>query len=165
MDPYIQFTTKDAKPDRSLPFLDTIDMPEPDNSLLSSLYRKPTHTDLYLQWDSHHHPSAKLSVINTLKHRARTVCFNQQLLKKEGDHLNKALRSCKYPAWALNRANIKSKKNNRSKKNNINKNSNGNNKNEPYIVVPYMKGLGESCKNICRKHGLEMYFKGCNTIN
>ena len=33
-----------------------------------------------------------------------------------------------------------------------------------YIVVPYMKRLGESCKNICRIHGIEMHFKGANTI-
>ena len=37
-------------------------------------------------------------------------------------------------------------------------------KNKPYIVVPYMKGLGASCKNICRKHGIEIYFKGGNII-
>ena len=102
----------------------------------------------------------KYSVINTLKHRARTVCSNQQLLKEEEDHLNKALSNFKYPAWALNRANIRSKKQNRYKKNN----PTDNNKNKPYIVVPYMKGLSESCKNICWKHGIEMYFKGGNTI-
>ena len=27
-----------------------------------------------------------------------------------------------------------------------------------------MQGLSESCKNICRKHGVEMYFRGGNTI-
>ena len=37
-------------------------------------------------------------------------------------------------------------------------------KNKPYIVVPNMKGLSESCKNICKKHGIEMFFKGANTI-
>ena len=37
-------------------------------------------------------------------------------------------------------------------------------KNKPYIVVPYVKGLSESCRNICRKHGTEMSFKGANTI-
>ena len=37
-------------------------------------------------------------------------------------------------------------------------------KNKPYIVVPYMKGLSESCNNNCRKHGIEMFFKGANTI-
>ena len=27
-----------------------------------------------------------------------------------------------------------------------------------------MKGLSESCKNICRRNGIEMHFKGANTI-
>ena len=27
-----------------------------------------------------------------------------------------------------------------------------------------MQGMSESCKNICRKHGVEMYFRGGNTI-
>ena len=31
-----------------------------------TVYRKPTHTDQYLQWDSHHNLSAKFGVINTL---------------------------------------------------------------------------------------------------
>ena len=26
-------------------------------------------------------------------------------------------------------------------------------------MVPYMKGMSESCKNICRKHGVEMHFR------
>ena len=73
MDPHIQFTTEDAKADGSIPFLETIVMPQSDNSLLTSGYIKPTHRDLYLQWDSHHHMSAKFSVINTLKDRAKTL--------------------------------------------------------------------------------------------
>ena len=133
MDPHIQYTTKDAKPDGSLPFLDTIDLPQPDNSLLTTVYGKPTYNDLYLQLDSHHHLSAKFSVINTLRHRARTVCSNNQLLKEEEDHLNRALSSCKYPIWALNRANFTNKNNNRTNKYKNNKNSNI--KNKPYIVV------------------------------
>ena len=35
IDPYIHFTTEDAKADGSIPFLDTIVMPLPDNSLLT----------------------------------------------------------------------------------------------------------------------------------
>ena len=49
MDPHIQFTTEDAKPDGSLPLPDTKVLIQSDNSLLTSVYRKPTHTDLYLQ--------------------------------------------------------------------------------------------------------------------
>ena len=63
----------------------------------------------------------------------------------------------------MNRASIRSKKNSRTKNNNTNIKSNDK-MNKPYIVVPYMKGLSETSKNICRKHGINMYFKGGNTI-
>ena len=87
MDPQIQFTTEDAKADGSIPFLDTLVMPQSDNSLLTSVYRKPTHTDLHLQWDSQYHLSAKSRLIKTLKHRAETVSSNNQILKEEEDQL------------------------------------------------------------------------------
>ena len=69
--------------------------------LSTTVYRKPTHTDQYLQWDSHHHLSAKLNVIHTLSNRAQTVYSNPELLHKEKTHLRNALTQCKYPKWAL----------------------------------------------------------------
>ena len=71
IDPHIQFTAEDAKPDRSIPFLDTLVMPQPDGSIKTTVFRKPTHTDMYLHWDCYHHLSGKYSVINTLRHRAK----------------------------------------------------------------------------------------------
>ena len=115
---------------------------------------------MYLQWDSYHQLSVKFSVINTIRHRAKTVCSNSQLRKDE-DHLNKVLRRCKYPMWALNRANIILNK--KKNKKGTSKNSNNSSK-KPYIVVPYIQGMSDSCKNICRKHEVEMYFKGGSTI-
>ena len=139
------------------PFLDTIVMSQPDNSLLTSVNRKPTHTDLYLHWSNDHHLSAKFSVINTLKHRAKIVCSNHHLLKGEEDHLNRAPKRCKYPEWALTRANIKQKKKASTNQGTIkNTNKTGSN-NKSYIVVPNIQGIGESCKNICRKHWVEMF--------
>ena len=82
VDPAIRFTVEDNKEDGSIPFLDTIVKPEADGSLSITVYRKPTHTDQYLQWDSHHHLSAKFSVIQTLSHRASTVCSNPELLQR-----------------------------------------------------------------------------------
>ena len=32
------------------------------------------------------------------------------------------------------------------------------------MVVPYSKGIAESFKNICRKYGIQVYFKGGKTI-
>ena len=83
VDPAIRFTVEDNKEDGSIPFLDTIVKPEADGSLSITVYRKPTHTDQYLQWDSHHHLSAKFSVIQTLSHRASTVCSDPGCFKKK----------------------------------------------------------------------------------
>ena len=73
VDTAIKFTVEDNKENGSIPFLDTIIKPEADGTLSITVYRKPIHTDQYLQWDSHHHLSAKFSVIHTLSHRANTV--------------------------------------------------------------------------------------------
>ena len=134
------FTVEDNKEDGSIPFLDTIVKPEVDGSLSVTVYRKPTHTDQYLQWDSHHHLSAKFSVIQTLSHRASTVCSNPELLQKEKQHLRKALTKCNYPKWALDKV---EKRLNRSTRQ---VNDGGNNSAQPanhgvqskgHIVIPY----------------------------
>ena len=106
VDPAIKCTVEDNKEDGAdgaIPFLDTIVKPEVDGRLSVTGYRKPTHTDQYLQWDSHHHLSAKYSIINTFTHRAKTVCNKPELLQKEMDHLRKALTHCKYPKWTIDR--------------------------------------------------------------
>ena len=71
VDPAIKITMEDNKEDGAIPFLDTIVKPEADGKLSVTIYGKPTHTDQYLQRDSHHHLSAKYSAINTLTHRTK----------------------------------------------------------------------------------------------
>ena len=58
---------------RWTPFLDTLTKPTP-NSIESTVYRKLTHTDRYLDYNSNNPISAELSVIYTLIHRAKQVC-------------------------------------------------------------------------------------------
>ena len=100
IDQHIQFTCEEQREDGSLPFLDVLVLPKEDGSLNSTVFRKATHTDLYLQWDSHHTLPSKYSVVGTLLHRANTICSESHLLRQEEDHLYKALSTCKYP-WAL----------------------------------------------------------------
>ena len=105
--------------------------------------------------------------MNTLYHRARAVCSNPQLLQNEEEHLQKVLTENMYPAWALNRVKLKitapTGQNRNLKGTNICANVTSNNQ-RPYMVVPYAKGLSESLKNVCRKHGVQVHFKGGNTI-
>ena len=97
IDPAIKFTVEGTQGNGGIPFLDTLVTPEADNSLSFTVYCKPTYTDQYLQWDSHHNLSAKYSVIGTLNHRTKTVCTKPELLQKELSQLREALVKCKYP--------------------------------------------------------------------
>ena len=96
VDPAIRFTVEDNKDNGAISFLDTIVKPEGDNTVSITVYRKPTQMVQYLQRDSHYHLSVKYSVINTLTHRAKTVCNKPELFQKEMDHLRKALNHSKY---------------------------------------------------------------------
>ena len=162
----IKFTCEEVRDDGSMPFLDILVTPKEDGSLSTSVFRKPTHTDLYLQWASQHTISSKYSVAGTLYHRAKTVCSDQQLQKKEEDHLCQALQKCKYPIWAINRARIKSQNPARRTNSNSN-NQNGQKKTinkNIYMVVPYQQGLSERFKKTCQKYGVQVHFKGGQTI-
>ena len=141
VDSNIQFTAEDPGPDGSLPFLDILITHNEEGRLETSVYRKPTHMDQYLQWDSHHPISSKYSVVGTLYHRAKTICSNNVKLQQEDDHLTRALGNCNYPRWALNRVKIRMNNPTQKKKN---KNTQQNNTPKPYITVPYYRGLSES---------------------
>ena len=60
VDPAIRFTVEDNKEDGSIPFLDTIVKPEADGCLSITVYRKPTHTDQYLQWGQSPSPLSQI---------------------------------------------------------------------------------------------------------
>ena len=102
VDPAIKFTVEDNKEDGAIPFSDTIVKPEADGRLSITVYRKPNHTYQYLQWDTITYQPSIVSY--TLNHRDKTVCNKSELLQKEMDHLRKALTHCKYPKWALDKA-------------------------------------------------------------
>ena len=167
----IKFTVQDNKEDGSIPFLDTIVKPEENGRLSITVYRKPTHTDQYLQWDSHHNLSTKFSIINTLSHRAKTVCSNPELFKQEKEHLREALTQCKYPKWALDKV---EKRLNRSSSEAVdgvnNQGTTGTSaatkevKSKGHIVIPYTQGLCESIKKICGRCGIQTHFKNYSTI-
>jgi hypothetical protein len=52
---------------------------KPDDPWGHRVYRKPTHTNLYLNADYHHHPSNKQAVLSTLVHRARALCDHKSV--------------------------------------------------------------------------------------
>ena len=170
-DPYIQFTVEPTQ-QGPLPFLDTLVTIQTDNTFSTSVYRKPTHTDQYLHWDSNHHITAKQSVYNTLAHRAKTVSSTQDHLDKELSHIKTTLHHCQFPAWALNQWEHKFKHpsqattTNNTNTNSPSSNSNqGNNNNyKTTIVVPYIPNTADRFKKLCKRRGIQVHFKGTNTL-
>ena len=63
--PHIQFTLEEPNQDGIPPFLDTVVSPGSNNTLITTVYRKATHTDQYLHWHSNHFIIAK-TVSSTL---------------------------------------------------------------------------------------------------
>ena len=113
IDPHIKFTTALPGTD-GLPFLDTLTKPT-SNSIESTVYRKPTHTDRYLNYNSNHPISAKLSVIHTLTQRAKEKCSTPEFLAKEMDHLHIVLQDNHYPTQFFQQGKPQQKPNKKQK--------------------------------------------------
>ncbi|GJQ84925.1 hypothetical protein Trydic_g531 [Trypoxylus dichotomus] len=77
------------------PFLDVLVNRNRDGTLSHRVYRKPTHTDRYLHYNSNHHPKQKRAVIKTLVDRAARICEPQHI-EQELQHLNQALQANGY---------------------------------------------------------------------
>lgn len=70
--PSIRFTME-TENDNRIVFLDSLVTREPQGKLHTSVYRKPTHTDQYLAYDSHHPQSTKRGIVKCLHDRAKRI--------------------------------------------------------------------------------------------
>ena len=80
--------------DGKLPFLDLLLNRTEDGDLKLHIYRKPTHTDQYLNFNSHHPIEHKLSVVRTLLDRSQSLVTNNDDKEREDIHVQKALQAC-----------------------------------------------------------------------
>ena len=80
--PSIRFTMETER-DNKLAFLDTAVLREPDGRLTTSVYRKPTHTDQYLAYDSHHPQSVKRGIVKCLYERAKRLVTKPSVISEE----------------------------------------------------------------------------------
>jgi hypothetical protein len=96
----IQFTME--KEAGHLPILDTGIYRKTDGSLGHKVYPNPTHTNLYLHQNSHHHPTNKQSVLASLINRAKALC-DQEKKKKKLQFLSTVFKDNRYSPQQIRR--------------------------------------------------------------
>ncbi len=151
--PAIHFTTENES-EGQLPMLDVM-VKKKDSGLLSfSVYRKATHTDHYLQFDSHQPLEHKLGVMRTLRHRTNTTVTDQQVRREEEDHIKKALSIAGYPKWTWNMPGTSKKGSQNKEKRQI----------KGHITLPYIKGVTEHLTRIIRSHDVAVHTRPMNKM-
>ena len=153
--------TQEKYSDNKLAFLDCLVKIKDNRKLNTIVYRKPTHTDHYLQFDSHHPLIHKLGVIRTLYHRAETIISNQDDVAPEKDHVKGALHKCGYPNWAFEQA--KRTKADKTPKDPVGTNPSETTK-KTLITIPYCAGVSERVKKIYRLFDIATGFKPVNKL-
>ena len=106
------------------------------DSITTSVYKKNTHTDRYLNYRYHHYPRTKTGDINCLKRRGENICM-------EKDSHSTEIKGC-ICCWFLhNTVKVIMKTKPRPVlKRDIEQKT---------LVLPYIKGLGEKVTMVCRK--------------
>ena len=141
--PRIKFTSEELQ-DKKLAFLDSEINVKDDGNVKLKIYRKPTHTDQYLNYKSNHHVSQKLGIVATLKHRINTIVTEEEDKKEEEETIEKALKGCSYPDWA-----VKRKKKERKPQEEC----------RGKVVIPYIKKTSEKIAQVYKRFNVRTRHK------
>ena len=150
INPKIQFTME-KEVDGKISFLDVLVSRKSDGKLDHQVYRKPTHTDRYLHFQSNHHPKQKRGVIKTLIDRAKHIC-NQPHLNSELKHVQSALLANGYNAKDIQRAiHPRRDSNHRNNKNEMEEQ-------KGKAFLPYIKSVTDRIGKILQKHQIKSIY-------
>ena len=157
----IKFTQEQCT-NNLLPFLECLVKINSDGSLSTRVYRKPTHTDQYLQFSSHHPLIHKLGVIRTLEHRANTLISHPDEVEKEKEHIRKASNLCGYPSWAFQTASSSSQRDHQRQGQEQRTGPSG--LRNIRITIPYVTSVSDAIKSVFRSFDFSTTLKPCNTL-
>ena len=76
-------------------------MKKKDGILATKIYRKETHTNCYLNYESCHSQQQKQGIIISLLNRAAKLIIDSKDFKEEKEMLQRALEDNNYPNWLI----------------------------------------------------------------
>ena len=155
--------THEVETDNTIPFLDTLLERKEDGSVKVKVYRKKTHTNQYLAFDSHHPLHQKMGVARTLLHRSEEIVTEDEDRKQERNTIKTVLNICGYPDWTIARVEetLRNKEENKGKGNSRKESSE---KNKGMVVLPYVHGTSEELARIFKKRQITSAMKPHSTL-
>jgi predicted GIY-YIG superfamily endonuclease len=150
--PTIQFTME-MESGGAIPFLDVLVIRK-GTALTTQVYRKPTHTGRYLNFDSNHPPHVKRGIIYSLLDRAATICQDRQDRLVEVSNLKHDFQLNGYSQGFINSV-IRSKGSSLRKE-----------EDKPLgiVYIPYVKGISEKFKRIGNQYNIRTVFRTKHTL-
>ena len=163
VDPEIQWTTEGEEvndSERSLPFLDVSSVVQEDGTIKTKVYRKATHTDQYLNFNSNHPQEHKRGVVKTLMHRADSIVSDDCEREAEKTYIKKVLTYNDYPSHFVQSVIEGSQRTNVRQSDNRVRTT----KKSPPVVIPYIRGVSEEIRRTMKRYNVQVFFKPVNTI-
>ena len=137
--------TYEFEQENQISFLDVLITRKQDGSMETSVYRKPTHTDIYMNWNACAPTSWKTATVKSLVKRAINISSTKENLKNELSHLKKVFtENNNYPSKFID--NIIESKTKKSDMQNIEQPSN-----KPEIVNLSLPYAGQKGEHIIKK--------------
>ena len=152
----IKFTVECENDQRSLHFLDCDLKVNQHGEFESTVFRKPTHSDLYLNYESAHPKFVKHSLVSSMCDRVRALCSTPNLQEEELLRIKNVLRDNRYPFSIV------------EKHSGIRQiSSNGSKVDQEMIAtagIPYRKDTSEAIKKILKDYRIRTFFRIDNTL-
>ena len=124
----------------------------PDRTLATSVYRKPTHTDRYLNFQSHHPIAHKIAIIRALNHRAKNLPSTPTATVEEERRVTRALKENGYPRKLIEQQTHHSPPP-----------SQDTTQPNAYVTIPCVKNNSECTRRILAPLGIRTFFQPTNT--
>ncbi len=162
--PNISFTMEEES-ERQIPFLDVM-VNRIGPQAQTSVYRKPTHTDRYINYNSNHPKSVLRATLCSMRNRANKICSGETR-KEEILHLKKVFGSNGYPRAFIQSA-IKRIPHTDVKEEQTDKMKRGEEEREEekpkMLYLPYVRGVSERIARKCGRIGVRPVFKSEHTL-
>ena len=159
--PTILFTVEIER-DGSLPFLDTLLQRKEDGSLSVTVYRKPMPTARYLDFQSHHPHHIKRGLVRCLYDRAKNNTNSQDNLVQEEHHITTVLKQNGYPNAFIHSSTWPQPT--RDAEDREVEQKGNDTQRPPVVLLPYVSGVSEDIKRVCRGLGLRVIFKSRRSL-